>query len=67
MDYNTIVTLIGSVGFPIIMCLLMFKYIQTISEVHKEEVSGLSKAVEENTLAVQTLCTLISGKEENDA
>lgn len=60
MDYNTIVTLIGSLGFPIIMCLLMFRYIQAISEAHKEEVSGLSKAVEENTLAVQTLCSLIS-------
>lgn len=38
MDYQEITTLIGSFGFPIVMCLLLFWYIVTT---HKELVNAL--------------------------
>ncbi len=48
MDTNTIVTLIGSVGFPIIMCLLMYKMqTQTMEE--------LKTSIDNNSLVLQQL------------
>ena len=38
LDYQEITTLIGSFGFPIVMCLLLFWYIVTT---HKELVNAL--------------------------
>lgn len=61
MDYTTIVSLIGSLGFPIVMCLIMFWYvnktntehteqIQALNQSHKSEIEQLTKAVENNTI-----------------
>ena len=33
MEEQTIITLIGSLGFPIVMCLLMFRQNQRMTEV----------------------------------
>lgn len=38
MDVQTVQTMIGSFGFPIVMCLLLFWYIVTT---HKELVNAL--------------------------
>lgn len=48
MDYNVIVNLIGSVGFPIVMCIVLFKYITTLTENHKNEVNLLKNALDAN-------------------
>lgn len=55
MDYNTIVSLIGSVGFPIVACCVMFiqnnKMQETLQELVKtlttmnERLSDVEKAV----------------------
>lgn len=61
MDYTTIVSLIGSLGFPIVMCLIMFWYVnktnsrhteqtQALNQLHKNEIEQLAKAVENNTI-----------------
>lgn len=66
MDANTITTLIGSVGFPIVACIAMGWYVkyqtdQNTKEVenmrkeHKEEVQKMTEAINNNTIAMQKL------------
>ena len=39
MDYNTIVTLVGSLGFPIVACIGLFWMINTTMKEFKETVA----------------------------
>lgn len=66
MDANTIITLVGSLGFPIVACfgLGWFVKYQTdnnnkeVSEMrkeHKEEIAKVTEALNNNTLALQKL------------
>ena len=55
MDANTITTLITSVGFPIVVCLICFWYINKMQETHKSETHELSEALNNNTLAINKL------------
>lgn len=45
---NTVTSLVSSIGFPIVMCLILFKYIQT-------EISDMRKVIEKNTEAIISL------------
>lgn len=67
MNFNDIMTLITSVGFPIVMCGAMGWYLKYISDKHSSEVSQLNaqhneemkqvtEALNNNTLALQKLC-----------
>lgn len=49
MDISTITSLIGSIGFPIVMCIMMFNYM-------KDEESKLTDAINElkNVITVLT-------------
>ena len=49
MDANTIITVISSVGFPIVMCLLMAWYFTRRDET-------MTKALQELTTTVNKLC-----------
>lgn len=59
MDAQSISSLITSIGFPIVMCLLMFKYMQTESENHKAEVDSLKESLKENTVVLTDLKSMI--------
>ena len=59
MDANAILQAIGSIGFPIVMCLILMKYVQTTQD-------KLIEAIQNLTLAVKRLETLIEGDDEND-
>lgn len=63
MDINTITTLITSVGFPIVVCLICFMYIKTMTESHKDEVKQLTEAIQNNTLVMQQLVDKMGGVE----
>ena len=63
MDANTITTLITSVGFPIVVCLICFWYIKTMTESHKDEVKRLTEAIQNNTLVMQQLVDKMGGVE----
>ena len=52
---ETIISAIASVGFPIVMCILMFYYVQQESKNHKEEVDALKETITNNTLTLQKL------------
>lgn len=56
MDVNTITQLITGVGFPVAVCLICFWYINKQEEEHKEEVTKLTDAINNNTLIMQKLC-----------
>lgn len=56
MDYASIIQSIGSVGFPIVMCLVMAWYIKQLNAEHKEESMKFTEALNSNTIVLQKLC-----------
>lgn len=66
LDVSNITSLISSLGFPIVMCLVLAWYIkyltnknneviQTIMEKHKEESQDFKTAIDNNTKAIEAL------------
>lgn len=55
MDIASISQLVSTVGFPIAMCGLMAYYIKYTEDRHREEVSGLRDALNNNTTVLQKL------------
>lgn len=58
MEYEAIVSLIGSVGFPIVMCIMLFNYI-------KVEQSSTRELLQELKETIVQLTTTIRGKEDD--
>ena len=50
-----IITAIRTVGYPIVMSLLMFWYVKFQNENHKKEIDDLKTAINNNTLVIQKL------------
>lgn len=72
MDTNTIVSIISSVGFPIVACLGLGWYVKYQTDMntkqvenmrleHKEEVNKMTEALNNNTLALQKLIDKLGG------
>lgn len=59
MDANTIIQMISSLGFPIVMCGALFWYMVKQREAHKEETDHLKDTINENTKVLAELTTLI--------
>lgn len=55
MDIASISQLVSTLGFPIAMCGLMAYYIKYTEDRHREEVSGLRDALNNNTTVLQKL------------
>lgn len=58
-DISGIVQIISTVGFPIVMCLILMKYMASADEKHGSEVSHLTDTIDANTKVLTELCTLI--------
>lgn len=56
---DTVTQLVSTLGFPIVMCLIMFKYMQEESENHKKEVDALKDSLKENTVVLADLKSMI--------
>lgn len=52
---NDIITAISTVGFPIVMCLLMWYMNDKQDARHREETQQITEAVNNNTIAIQKL------------
>lgn len=65
MDFSTVTQFVSTLGFPIAVCLICFWYINKREEQHKEEVSELSKAINNNTLVMQKLVDRLGDDDEN--
>lgn len=55
MDYTAVAQLIGSLGFPIVACVMLYVRMEKQDENHKAEVSELTKAIQNNTIVMQKL------------
>lgn len=66
MDMNVIIQAITSVGFPIVMCLMLMWYVREISSKHKEESDKFAEALNANTLVLQKLCDKLDINKEED-
>lgn len=50
-----IMQMIGSLGFPIFACIMMFKQNEKLEARHEEESKNFMTAINNNTLAIQKL------------
>ena len=75
VDANAIITLIQSVGFPIVMCGLMAAYVKYITdknreeiaeerEAHKQEMSQVITAINNNTIVIEKLIAKLDAESE---
>lgn len=55
MDMNSATQLIGSIGFPIVMCLLLYYKMGTQDELHRAEMDKMTEAINNNTKALTEL------------
>ena len=62
VDTSTIVQLISSLGFPIACCIAMFWQNNKLNESHKEEVSKLNEAINNNTIALNHIIDKLGGE-----
>lgn len=74
MTAQDVMTLIQTVGFPIVMCGLMAWYVKYISdknreqitaerEAHKEEMNEVVKAINNNTIVIEKLIAKMDAPE----
>lgn len=74
MDVSTIVSLISSLGFPIIACIYMARWvskqmdsyradIKELQDDHKAEISKVTEALNNNTKALIELSAYIKGSD----
>lgn len=66
MDVNTIVQLVGSLGFPIVCCGVLFWRMIKSDEQHKEEMDKISTSLNNNTEALLKLTERL-GRIRNDS
>lgn len=59
MDIANIAQLISTIGFPIAMCVYLLFYIKSFDEKYCEQLNNMSKAIENNTLAITKLMSMI--------
>lgn len=75
MDANAIIALIQSVGFPVVMCGLMAWYVKYITdknreeiteerEAHKQEMSQVITAINNNTIVIEKLIAKLDAESE---
>ena len=65
MDASGIAQLISTIGFPIAMCIYLLIYIKSFDEKYCEKLDSMAKAIENNTLVMTKLMSMIDdlGKE----
>ena len=75
---NEIVSLISTVGFPIVACIFVAVYttkqtdnyradIKEMQQQHKEEMQHVTEAVNNNTVVLQKLCDKLDDTKEGAA
>lgn len=67
MDGTNVINAISTVGFPIVMCLILVYVVYKMNEQHKEEMNKMNEALNNNTLAIQHLTDmLVKGDTKDD-
>lgn len=60
MDMQAIISAVGSLGFPIVMCGVLLYYLNLERESHKEEMNSLRDALDRNTGIMNELKEMLS-------
>ena len=61
-DVNVLIQAISTVGFPIVMCAIMFWFLNKEQENHKAEMLSLKEVISENNAVLVGLKQLIEDK-----
>lgn len=62
MDYEVLINAISTIGFPIVMCGIMFWFLNKEQETHKEEMLALKDVISKNNEILASLKQLIEDK-----
>ena len=60
MDGQVILNAISTVGFPIVMCIILIYVVNKQNEEHKEEMAKITESLNNNTLVIQHLTDTIA-------
>ena len=60
-NIDIVLNAITTVGFPIVMCGILLWYIYKNQKNHKEEVTHLTGAIQNNTVVMEKILTKIGG------
>lgn len=77
MDANAVSSLVSTLGFPIVICLVMivgFKYMfdkfmdrnAQITSEHKQEMDAVTTALNNNTVVLQKLCDKLDSANDSE-
>lgn len=66
MDANSIISLVGTLGFPIVMCGALFWYMIKQNEQHSTESREMRDAINKLKLAIVELTDRLSGGGDNE-
>lgn len=64
MDVNTFMQAVGSLGFPVVCCAVLFYYLNKERESHAEEVKAMTQALNQNTnimIELKSMLSLLTG------
>lgn len=65
MELQSIQAFIGSLGFPVVCCLIQFYVILKMNKSHDETLSELKRAIDNNTRSIIDLSNSLKGVSEN--
>lgn len=66
MDGQNLITAISTVGFPIVMSLILIYMVYKQNEQHKEEMNKLTESLNNNTLAITKLTAKLHLEDEEN-
>lgn len=61
----TIVEAVSSIGFPVVMCLVMLKWVEKKDSRVYDTLLGLQKTISANTTAIKVLTERVSANEQH--
>ena len=65
MDLQTIQAFIGSLGFPVVCCLIQFYVILKLNKSHVETLAELKQTIDNNTKSIMDLSNSLRGVNAN--
>lgn len=66
MDIQQIMTLIGSVGFPIVACVGLGWYIKYQTDQHRDEIKAMTDVIQHNTVVLESIKQLLQDEMKGD-
>lgn len=64
MEFESVLQAITTVGFPIVMCLVLLWYINKMVDTHKEETKAFTDALNKNTTVLERVCDKLNIESE---